>query len=50
MENHLSQEKSSVYGLTLFSINLLSSKLCVLFKPMILKFLVSSSEDKANPN
>ena len=34
MENHLSQGKPSVYGLTLFSINLLSSKISVLFEPM----------------
>ena len=39
MENHLSQQKPSIYGLTLFSMNLLTNKLSVLFEPVILKFL-----------
>ena len=48
--NHLSQEKPSVYGLTLFQVNLLLRKLNALFEPMMLKLLVSSSDDKMNSN
>ena len=48
--NHLSQEKPSVYGLTLFQVNLLLRKLNALFKLMMLKILVSSSDDKMNSN
>lgn len=49
-ENHLSQEKAFAYGSILFSINILLRKLSALFKPMIFKFIISSSECKTNSN
>ena len=39
MENNFSQEKPSVYDVTQVLINLLLSKLSVLFEPRILKVL-----------